>query len=169
MSKKDVDEAFEWLVVIYGIVNAIIVSYPEYFYRGEQYGMSASEVAVKSVVLPLIITALIWIVGKLATDIRIRVTAKLTAWMFILMLVYGSIFSYLGGAGYISMSATLTGVNMLIISVLIPLINFKVVLPRYKEMYPDKNFLRSKTLLIIVYIFATILNLSLLLILPRPT
>ena len=79
MSKRDVDDTFEWLVVIYGIVNAIIVSYPEYFYWGEQYGMPAAEVAVKSTVLPLIVTALIWIVAKLATDIRIQVTAKLTA------------------------------------------------------------------------------------------
>jgi hypothetical protein len=169
MSKRDVDEAFEWLVVIYGIVNAIIVTYPEYFYWGEQYGMSVSEVAVKSAVLPLIVTALIWIVAKLVTDIRIQVTAKLTAWLFILILVYGKIYSYLGGAGYIPMSSILTGINMLIILIFIPIITYKVVLPRYKEMYPDQNFLRSKTLLISVYILTMILNFSLLLILPRPS
>jgi len=169
MPGKDVDDAFEWLVLIYGIVDAIIVTYPEYFYWGEQYGMPASEVAVKSTVLPLIITALIWIVGKLATDIRVQVTAKLTAWMLALGLVYGILYSYLGGAGYIRTSGFTVGLNILIAPVLLPIITFKFVLPRYKEMYPDQKFLRSKTLLIIVYTLAGLLNLSLLFILPRPS
>jgi len=170
MPRRDVDDAFEWLVLIYGIVNAIIATYPEYFYGGAaQYGMPASEVAVKSTVLPLIITALVWIVGKLATDIRVQVTAKLTAWMLALGLVYGILFSYLGGAGYIRTSGFTVGLNMLIVPILLPIITFKFVLPRYKEMYPDQNFLRSKTLLIIVYVLAGLLNLSLLFILPRPS
>ena len=169
MPREDVDDAFQWLVLIYGIVDAIIVTYPEYFYRAGHYGMPASEVAVKSTVLPLIITALVWIVGKLATDIRVKVTAKLTAWMHALGLVYGILFSYLGGAGYIPLSGLLVGLNMLVFPVLLPIIIFKVVLPRYKEMHPDQNFLRSKTLLIIVYILGGLLNLSLLFILPRPT
>jgi len=169
MPREDVDDAFQWLVLIYGIVDAIIVTYPEYFYRAGHYGMPASEVAVKSTVLPLIITALVWIVGKLATDIRVKVTAKLTAWMQALGLVYGILFSYLGGAGYIPLSGLLVGLNMLVFPVLLPIIIFKVVLPRYKEMYPDQNFLRTKTLLIIVYALGGLLNTSLLFILPRPT
>lgn len=169
MSRVDVDGAFEWLVVILGIVNAIMVSYPEYFFWGEQYGMPASEVAVKSAVLPLLVTALIWIAGKLATDTRLQVIVKLTAWMFALSLVYGRVFSYLGAAEYISLSSILVGLNMLIIPVLIPIFAFKVVLPRYREMYPDLNLLRSKILFVIVFIFYIILNLSLLFILPRPS
>jgi hypothetical protein len=31
MTKTDVDEAFEWLVLIIGIVSAIMGQYPKYF------------------------------------------------------------------------------------------------------------------------------------------
>jgi len=169
MSGRDVDDAFEWLVLIYGIVNAIIVSYPEYFYWGEQYGMPVSEVAVKSAVLPLLVTALIWIAGKLATDGRLQVIAKLTAWVFALALVWGRVFGYLGGAEFIPMSSMWMGLNMLIILFFIPVFGYVVVLPRYREMYPDLNLLRSKILFVIVFIFYVILNFSLLMILPRPS
>lgn len=169
MSRRDVDDAFEWLVLVFGIVNAIMVSYPEYFFWGEMYGMPASEVAVKSAVLPLLVTALVWIVGKLATDRRLQVIAKLTAWMFALGVVYGRVFSYLGGAEYISLSSALMGLNMIILSFLIPVFTYVVVMPRYREMYPDSKLLRSKTLFVIVFIFYVILNFSLLMILPRPT
>ena len=36
MAKHDIDEAFEWLVVILGVVTAILVQYPEHFYTALQ-------------------------------------------------------------------------------------------------------------------------------------
>ena len=65
MSEVDVDGAYEWLVVIVGIVFGIMSSYPDFFW-GDTEVASASLLAVRSVVLPLVTSAVLWLTGARA-------------------------------------------------------------------------------------------------------
>lgn len=160
MTKTDVDEAFEWLVLIIGIVSAIMSQYPAYFYTLSPSQRDPSLTAARAIVPPLIITILIWLVGKLSTSKRVQVVVKIAAWMVVIGVTWVNVYNYSLGLTWASgihyetgmLNNFLTGLGMLGFFLFPPIVTYLAVIPRYREMYPDSTFLKSKLQFIITYI-----------------
>jgi hypothetical protein len=159
-TKTDVDEAFEWMILIIGIVSAIMSQYPEYFYTMSPGAAEPSLKAAKAIVIPLVITIVIWLVGKLAISKRVQVLAKLVAWMVVIGVTWVNFYNYLLGLTWASGIHYETGITndflvmfgMLFFFLLPSIFTYFVVVPKYREMYPDSTLLKSKIKLIITYI-----------------
>lgn len=158
VTKPDVDEAFEWVVLIIGIVSAIMSQYPEYFYTMSPGVVEPSLKAAKSIVIPLVITIVIWLIGKLAVSKRVQVLAKVVAWMVVIGVTWVNFYFYVLGLMYASgiqfpgiMNDIQVAFGQLVFLLLSPIFTYFVVLPKYREIYPESTLLRSKTKFIITY------------------
>lgn len=160
MAKTEVDDAFEWMVLIIGIVSAIMTQYPEYFYTLSPGTADPSLKAAKAIVIPLVITILIWLVGKLATSNRVQVLAKVIAWMVVVGVTCVNVYNYLLGLTWASGIHFETGITndfavtlgMLIFFLLPPLFTYFAVVPRYREVYADSTLLKSRIKFVATYI-----------------
>jgi hypothetical protein len=158
--KADVDEAFEWMVLIIGIVSAIMSQYPAYFYTMSPGAAEPSLKAAKAIVIPLVITIVIWLVGKLAASKRVQVVAKVVAWMVVIGVTWVNFYNYLLGLTWASgfhyeatvINDILVMFGMLFFFLLPAIFTYFVAVPKYREMYPDSTLLKSKIKFIITYI-----------------
>jgi len=164
MVKPDVDEAFEWMVLVIGIVSAIMIQYPEYFFTLTPGSAEPSLKAAKAIVIPLLITILVWLVGKLAVRNPVQVLAKVIAWVFVIDFTVTNYFSYMqgliwaSGFDYIAMGldSVVVLLGMFLTFLVGPIFTYFVVMPKYREVYPDSLFLRSKIKLVITYVIVQI-------------
>ncbi|MEM2130002.1 MAG: hypothetical protein QXZ70_05325, partial [Candidatus Bathyarchaeia archaeon] len=97
MAKPDVDEAFEWMVLIISIISAITIQYPKYFYTLSPGVAEPSLKAAKSIVIPLVITIFIWLIGKLSTSQAVQATTKVVAWVFVTDVTVLNYYTYMLG------------------------------------------------------------------------
>lgn len=155
MSKTDLDEAFEWFVIIIGIVTGIMSGSPEYFWSAPPFDVPSSMKAAQAVVVPLLLTLMIWMIGKLAAR-QYQPIAKVIAWIYVSSLTMGYCQTFFMGIGWIPANATTVGLGM-IVGTLIPILVTIFIVPRYRESYPESKFLQSKIKLLFAYIVATII------------
>ncbi len=164
MTKSEVDEAFEWTVLIIGVVSAIMIQYPDYFYTLTPGPADPSLKASKALVIPLVILIIVWLVGKLAISKRVQIYAKVFAWMLVIGFAWANLYQYLLGlifasgihyeVGITNDIAVLSG--MVGIFLIDPAVTYFVVVPRYRESYPDAALLRSKSRFVLTYIIAMV-------------
>jgi len=159
MTKTDVDDAFEWMVLIIGIVSAIMIQYPAYFYIMSPGAAEPSLKAAKAIVIPLVITILIWLVGKLAVSKRVQVLAKVVAWMVVTGVTLNNFYNYMLGLIWASgfhyettiLNDVFIALGMLLFFLFPLILPYFVVVPKYREIYLDSALLRSKIRFIITY------------------
>lgn len=159
MIKTDVDEAFEWLVLIIGIVSAIMSQYPTYFYTMSPGVAEPSLKAAKAIVIPLVITIFIWLIGKLAISEPVQVLAKIVAWMVVVSITLYNFYNYILGLIWASgfhyettiLDDVFVSLGIILFFLLAPIFTYFVVVPKYMQIYPDSNLLRSKIKFIITY------------------
>jgi hypothetical protein len=157
--KTDVDEAFEWLVLIIGIVSAIMSQYPTYFYTMSPGVAEPSLKAAKAIVIPLVITIFIWLIGKLAISEPVQVLAKIVAWMVVVSITLYNFYNYILGLIWASgfhyettiLDDVFVSLGIILFFLLAPIFTYFVVVPKYRQIYPDSNLLRSKIKFIITY------------------
>ena len=166
MSKNDIDDAFEWLIVILGIVSAIMSQYPEYFYAAfsPHPERPVSLKAALSIVPPLVVSVIMWLTGKLSPSKRIQVVAKVTTWMFVIMVTWAMMYNYMLGialaAWHFYGGDLAISVGMLGLFLVGPSITYFAVVPRYREVYPESKFLRSKLRFLAATLASIALTLS---------
>ena len=159
MIKTDVDEAFEWLVLIIGIVSAIMSQYPTYFYTMSPGVAEPSLKAAKAIVIPLVITIFIWLIGKLAISEPLQVLAKVVAWMVVVGITLYNFYNYILGLIWASgfhyettiLDDVFVSLGIILFFLLAPIFTYFVVIPKYRQIYPESNLLRSKIKFIITY------------------
>jgi len=145
---------------VIGIVSAIMVQYPEYFYTMTPGAGDPSLKAAKAIVIPLVITIIIWLIGKLAVSMSLQVLAKVVAWVFVTDITVINYYSYMQGliwaSGYNYVQMGLNDffvlLGLLLFFVIGPVLAYFVVVPKYRQIYPNSLFLKSKTKLLIALI-----------------
>ena len=148
------------MVLVIGIISAIMIQYPEYFYTLSPGVAEPSLKAAKSVVIPLVITIFIWLIGKLAVSKSVQVLTKVVAWVFVTDVTVTNYYSYMQGliwySGFDYLKAGLNDVfvslGMLLFLLVGPVLTHFVVAPKYREVYPDSTLLRSRVKLAIMYV-----------------
>ena len=152
MTKAEVDEAFEWMVVIIGIVSAIMIQYPAYFYTMTPGVAEPALKAAKASVIPLVVTIVIWLVGKLAVSKHVQVLAKVVAWMVVVGVTWVNFYNYMLGLIWASgfhyetgiLNDVFVGLGMVLFFLFPLILSYFAVVPKYREIYPDSTLLRSK-------------------------
>lgn len=161
--KADVDEAYELMLVIIGLVSAIMSSYPEYFrsyFTQYPEGFPIALAATRSLILPLVISLALWIVGKLIANLGHQAAIKMFAWMYALNMTVGDVFAYMIGSRWMPMGPAIgAGIGNIIFLLVVPSINYAIVLPKYKVMYPESKILRNKIIFVVASMAALILFL----------
>ena len=152
MVNSDVDEAFEWFVLIIGIVSGIMSQFPELFWSGHPVDVPPSLKAAKGVVIPLLLTLMMWLIGKLSAK-RFQPIAKIIAWVYVSSLTFAYCFQFFMAIEWLPTSSMMTGLGMVFFW-LGPVLVLKFIVPKYRESYPDSTFLRSKIKLLIALIIA---------------
>lgn len=159
MTKSEVDEAFEWMVLIIGIISAIMIQYPEYFFTLSPGGAEPSLKAAKSIVIPLVIVIFIWLVGKLSVSNSIQVLAKVVAWVFVTDVTVSNYYNYMQGLIWFSgfdylelgLNDVFVSLGMLLFFLVGPVLVHFVVVPKYRQVYPGSALIRNKVRLVIMY------------------
>lgn len=159
MAKPEVDEAFEWMVLIIGIVSAIMIQYPAYFYTMSPGVVDPSLKAARAIVFPLVITIVIWLVGKLAVSKPVQAFAKVVAWMVVAGVTFVNFYNYMLGLIWASgfhyettiLNDVFVSLGMLLFFLLPLVLTYFVVLPKYREIYSDSGLLRSKIKFMVTY------------------
>lgn len=151
MPEVNVDSAFEWLMVIIGIVFAIVSQYPELYWTGND-PMPPAFYAARQLVFPLLVIAFIWLAGKLVINKNIQVAVKLVAWMIALAVAIMNIYMWAVGSFFMTEYPLVEGVFLVLGFVVNPVFVYGIVVPRYKRDYPTSTFLKSKIKLLMVYI-----------------
>lgn len=144
------------MVLILSILSAIMIQYPQYFYTMTPGVAEPSLKAAKSIVIPLVITIVVWLTAKLALSKRVQVLAKVVAWMIVIGVTSVNFGLYVVGLMYASgvqfrgiVNDIYIGSGQITFFLLSPLFTYFLVLPKYSEIYPESSLLKSKTKFII--------------------
>ena len=165
MEKDDIDKAFEWLIVVIGIITAILNQYPEYFYAVTPNPDRPFSLRVAIGVVPTMVAiTMIWLIGKLSSRSVVQALAKVTAWILITNTTIASLVFYSMGVMIAfgraaSEVAFMPMLALLGIFIFCPIVTYNVLIPKYREMYPDISVLRNKVQLIFLIVSASILSL----------
>ena len=144
MPDSDLDKAYDLLVVIIALIYSIVGSYSELFYSATPQ-LSLEIVTMRNTVLPLIILTVLWLASKLIPNKNGQVLLKGVAWMTALTLAALLFIHFLyEGAKLLSGSTLFFLVEMGFMVFGSPLIVWKLIIPEYKEKYPDVHFWGGK-------------------------
>lgn len=168
---NQLDEAFNWLVLILITASGALSQFPEilYFVLPEtQVGVAIWLVRI--LIFPVIVLVLIWLGGYLAKGIEKQTILKSFSWILaLIMLFYLLIFMLLsfifpGGPAEPSgpTQENLPLFMILVLSLISPLflsllVFHQVVRPRMREIYPGSKFLASLSQEALIYIAAVLL------------
>ena len=159
MSKTDVDRAYELLVVIIGLNFSIMGKNPEFFWGGNP-DMPIELTAMRQTVIPLLVLTSIWLAGYLLMNENYKIHVKVAAWAFALFMAMVHTLIYFEGAQFIVGPVWMNDyVGLSIVLIIIPLLVFKFIVPRYMEMYPDATFFKTNTRLrlVVTYVLYNII------------
>ncbi len=140
----------------------IISSYP-YFFWGDIPDVSAPLQAVRSVILPLLISAMLWLIGKLLLNPNRMLMVKLTAWMYSIATTTAFFLNYLMGVQFLvitnELNQAIVGYSALFL--FSPVFVSGIVYPLYKRKYPEASFFKNKLWFLLVLAIFLVLILGL--------
>jgi hypothetical protein len=151
---REVDDAFNLLLVIIGIVFSIYNSH----YRillPEDSPERVVQILIRMTVIPLLVLTFIWIAAKLTRNENYAVLLKLVDWMVAINLTAGVLFMYFRETGYVL--GDYENYFTIIMILLVPIFVYFAVVPRYRDMYPDASFFNNNWKFIVVAIISTAL------------
>lgn len=158
---EDVDKAFELLLVIIGLVLSIFSSHSEALVNLSTMDPELlSSILVRFTVIPLLVILSIWMIAKLTKNQYLQISSKLVAWMTAINTTIGVLYIYFRELGYFP-DVRIAGVEIVsyIGFFLIPIFVYFVLIPRYRDMYPDASFFKSQTGFVVTYISFIIVQL----------
>ena len=166
---NQLDEAFNWLVLILITTSGALSQFPEIFYFLPESPVGSAVAIVRIVNFPVIVLVLIWLWGYLTNKTEHQVALKSFSWIFaFIILLYLLVFHVLsftrpGGppengdpqhplSNFVAVFLILG--SPLYLS---PLLFHRVVRPKMREIYQDSKFLSSLSQEVLTYIAAVLL------------
>lgn len=171
---NQLDEAFNWLVLILITISGALSQFPEIFYFFPQVESPAGIAIglVRILIFPVVILVFIWLWGYLTRETEHQVALKSLSWILaFIILLYLLVFLILsfirpGGptenGGPTRENLPLFVILMLsLVSPLFlsPLFFLRAVRPRMREIYKDSELLRSLSKEVLLWIVAVALYL----------
>lgn len=159
---SQLDEAFNWLVLILGIIAGVLSDFPQLLVVHTQWIELA---VVRLLVFPVIILVFLWLCGLLARNVAFQVVMKSFSWIFasiilmadFVLLILGIFPIYIPrGPGTTPLGMVIQGL-ILFSPLYFSIFCLLVVRPRMREAYKDSKFLYSLPRQALTYIAAVLL------------
>jgi len=145
---EEIDEAFNWLVLILGTIAAVLMQSVELFPL--KYPPLTPEIEIQFMRLlfvPLIILVVSWLSSHLVQSAKIRAVLKSFSWIYALMLLWIDLVYFLS----VALGQDIRGAPASILGTFwIPSVVYLAAIPkRYRLMFPDSKFLKSNKIQIL--------------------
>jgi len=163
--EPEIDKAFDWVVVILGILTGVLTNLPE--------TMEGKKAVALAFVPSLLVLVVVWLFSHLATRTSHKTVLKTYAWFnaSFLFLTYINEFFYVASPMYVYLffrqGGPLTWVPLWVFLpsfIIMPFLLYtKAVQPKYRQVYTDSKFLAGRMpillyiLSLIIFIFQTLL------------
>lgn len=139
---EEIDEAFNWLVLILGTIAAALIQSVHLFPLKNPPLTPEIEIEfMRLLFVPLIVLVVSWLASHLIQNYRARAFLKPFSWIYALMLLWIDLVYFLGvilGQDIRSTPLSVLGTFW------IPSIVYLFTIPkRYRLLFPDSKFLRS--------------------------
>ena len=137
---EEIDEAFNWLVLILSILTAALMQYPQLYPFPFPHHLLHPEITImRLLLLPLTILVIAWLSSHLTQRQKVKIVLKCFAWIFALFILVMDVVLILAaivGTHYISI---LVLPGWLIAMV----VYLGVIRNRYRQLFPESRFLTS--------------------------
>ena len=138
---EEIDEAFNWLVLILGTLAATLVGSMHLFPLPSPPLTPKIEIQfLKLLFVPLIVLVVSWLSSHLIQNKEIKIVLKSFSWLYALFLLLIDLLFFLSVILSEYILGTLIGVALLWVPSLVYL---GVIRKRYKLIFPDSKFLNS--------------------------
>lgn len=140
---EEIDEAFNWLVLILTALAGALLQYPSLYptfatmKRPEIYMM-------RTLLVPLAILIISWLSSHMIQNREIKIILKCFSWLYALIVLMTDLALFIGGIFNVHIFGVF---GVVILFVIMPIISFSIYMhtirERYKLMFPDSKFLNS--------------------------
>ena len=155
---EEIDEAFNWLVLILGTLAAALIESLHLFPFPPTHTLTPElEIQfVKLYFIPLIVLVISWLSSHLVQNKGIRVVLKSFSWIYALLLLIIDLLFFLS----VILAKDITGSHTVVMpSFWIPtLVYLFVIRKRYKLIYPDSKFLKNNILQVLFCLIITVIT-----------
>ena len=138
---EEIDEAFNWLVLILSILTAALMQYPQLYPFPFPHHLLHPEITImKLLLLPLSVLVIAWLSSHLIQRQAAKIVLKCFAWIFALFILVMNVVLILAaivGTHYISV-LVIPGFALAMV------IYLGVIRNRYRQLFPESRFLASK-------------------------
>ncbi len=160
---EEIDEAFNWLVLILTMLAGSLIQYPS-LYPTFTNRLHPEIPVMRVFLIPLIVLIIFWLGSHLIQNRGIKVVLKCSSWLYSLSILTVDLFFLVGG---------ILGVHILeygllwigLTSVVPTLIYLSLIRKQYQLLYPDSHFLKTnikQVLFCIIVIIPTIASIPVL-------
>lgn len=145
--------------MIVSIILGILNQYPEYFYKITPNPGRPFSLRVAIGVVPTMVTiTMIWLIGKLSSKSHVQALAKIVAWMLLISATWANLTMYFAGVmiGF-EIATNIMTPSTLGYFTLCPIFSYRIIIPKYRDVYPNVHFLKRKIQLLFLIMVTHIL------------
>jgi len=154
---EEIDEAFNWLVLILTMLAGSLIQYPS-LYPTFANRLNPEIPVMRVILIPLTVLIIFWLGSHLIQNKGTKVFLKCSSWLYALSILTVDLLFLIGGI----LGVHILGYALLWIGLasVIPIsIYLSVIRKQYKLVYPDSQFLKSdrkQTLFCLIIILPSI-------------
>jgi len=162
---NQIDDAFNWLVLILSTISGVLTGLPE--------TMEVKKVVALGLIPPLLVLVVVWLFSHLTERTSLQIILKSFAWFYssFMFLAFVFIFVYVTSPAFISLLFGPAGLAqtfrvvlyVMVVSYLVtPFLFYAVAIqPKYRQIHKDSRFLASRIQPALLYILAFVTYLVL--------
>jgi hypothetical protein len=156
---EEIDEAFNWLVLILGTLATTLIGSMHLFPLTIPPLTPSIEIQfLKLLFVPMVVLVISWLSSHLVQDKRVKIVLKAFSWIYALLLLLIDLAFFLS----IILAYNIPGTPLVVALLWVPIAVYLLsIRKRYKLIYPDSKFLNSnKTQVVFCIIVAVVTTLE---------
>lgn len=151
---EEIDEAFNWLVLILGILAASLIESMHLFPLPSPPLTPKIEIQFMNLLfVPMIVLVISWLSSHLIQNKEIKIVLKSFSWIYALLLLLVDLLFFLSVILVYDIRGTLLGVALIWVPGAVYLGSIR---KRYKLIFPDSKFLNSNRIQVFFCIIITL-------------
>jgi hypothetical protein len=140
---EEIDEAFNWLVLILTMLAGSLIQYPS-LYPSFAYRLDPEIPVMRVILIPLIVLIICWLGSQLTQNKGIKIVLKCSSWLYSLSILTVDLLFLVGGILGESVLSLGYGLPWIGLASVVPIsIYLSLIRKQYQLIYPDSQFLKT--------------------------